>query len=219
MRNGPRRGRFYGLTREAGNLSAGSIVRSVENLRDFRRIFLETRKELIDHLQKHAFRTDGPFTLRSGEISPWYLDARQTTLDGVGATLVGRAILGVLDDRVTAVGGLTMGADPMAVATAVVATGAGIPLRAFSVRKEAKNHGIGGRLVGPLRPGDRIAVLEDTTTTGGALLEAITVIDAAGYDITQAIALADRSGGVVSDKLNDLGIAFTVLVTPEELER
>ena len=113
---------------------------------------------LIAHLQSHAVRTDGPFTLRSGEVSDWYIDARQTTFDGAGATLVGRCVAAVLPETVEAVGGMTMGADPIAVATAVVVSG-DRSLRAFSIRKAEKDHGVGGRLVGPIGPGDRVAVV------------------------------------------------------------
>ena len=98
----------------------------------------------MTHLRQHSLRTDGPFTLRSGTIASWYLDGRQTTLDGPGSVYVGRAVLGVLDERAVAVGGMTMGADPIAVAAAITAAGQDIPLRAFSVRKEAKDPRIRG---------------------------------------------------------------------------
>ena len=123
---------------------------------------------LVSHLKEHALRTDGPFTLRSGATSSWYLDARKSTFDGEGAAAVGEAVLEALDPDAVAVGGMTMGADPIAVATALLATQRGRPMRAFSIRKQAKDHGTGGRLVGPVHPGDRVVILEDTTTTGGA---------------------------------------------------
>ncbi|MGB5730347.1 MAG: orotate phosphoribosyltransferase, partial [Acidimicrobiia bacterium] len=78
----------------------------------------DSRQQLVEHLRDHAVRTDGPFTLRSGATSDWYIDARQTTFDGAGAILVGRAVVEALDDEITAVGGLTMGADPIAVSAA-----------------------------------------------------------------------------------------------------
>jgi orotate phosphoribosyltransferase len=173
--------------------------------------------DLIEHLRAHALRTDGPFTLRSGRVSDWYLDARLTTFDGAGGLLVGRAVLGLLDDRVNALGGMTLGADPIAVSTAVIAAERGRPLRAFSVRKKAKDHGAGGRLVGPVAPGDRVAVLEDTTTTGGALIEAVEVVTAAGIDIVQAVVLVDRSGGAAARLLAERGIPLAVVATPGDL--
>lgn len=172
---------------------------------------------LVAHLTEHAVRTDGPFTLRSGEISDWYIDARQTTFSGSGSGLVGAAVLSVLEDEVTAAGGLTMGADPIAVATALVAASRGRELRAFSVRKADKDHGTGGRLVGPVSAGDAVAVLEDTTTTGGALVEAISVARAEGLRVVQAISLVDRSGGRVSERVSGLGIPYRMLVTPSDL--
>ncbi len=174
----------------------------------------EIRGALIAHLVSRALRTDGPFTLSSGEVSDWYLDGRQTTYDGEGGRLVGRCVLTVLDEDVTAVGGMTMGADPVAVATAVLADR---PLKAFSIRKQVKGHGAGGRLVGPIGPGDRVAVVEDTVTTGGAMVEAVEVLRAAGIDVAQAIVLVDRSAGTAARRLAGLGIPLVALATPEEL--
>ena len=189
----------------------------MKNLRYFQRNLKESRIELIELLRERSLLTDGPYTLRSGELSQWYLDGRRTTMDGHGATLVGRAVLGVLDPAAGAVGGLTMGADPIAIATAVVAHQAGIPIRAFSVRKEAKAHGLGGRIVGPLDEGEPVSVLEDTTSTGGAFVEAVLVMQNAGHEVAQAIAVADRSSGKVSKIMADLGIPYVALVTPEDL--
>ena len=177
----------------------------------------EAVARLVDHLRSHALRTDGPFTLRSGEVSGWYLDARQTTFDGAGAALVARAVLTALDPEVTAVGGMTMGADPIAIATALVASLEGRELAAFSIRKEAKGHGVGGRLVGVARPGAMVTVLEDTTTTGGALVEAIDVATGEGLAVRQALSLVDRSSGRVAALLSGRGIPYRALVTPADL--
>lgn len=176
-----------------------------------------TTTPLVAHLQEHALRLDGPFTLRSGEQSSWYLDARQTTFDGAGAHLVGEAVLDVLDPSVEAVGGMTMGADPIAVATAIVAAGRGRNLQAFSIRKQEKDHGVGGRLVGPVGAGCKVAILEDTTTTGAAAREAADVAEASGLVVVQVIALVDRSRGAAASKFSDRGISQISLVTPEEL--
>ncbi len=175
------------------------------------------REALRLHLVEHALRTDGPFTLRSGQVSDWYLDARRTTFDGEGATLVGQALLEVMDPTAEALGGMTMGADPIAVATAVVAHGRGRHLRAFSVRKEDKTHGTGGRLVGPVRRGDRVVVVEDTTTTGGALSEAIAVVRAHGLVVVQAVALVDRSDGAVNETMRSSGLPYTALFDTADL--
>jgi orotate phosphoribosyltransferase len=173
---------------------------------------------LVDHLRTHALITEGRFTLRSGIVSDWYLDGRRTTLDGEGAVLVGRAVLEVLDPATEAVGGMTMGADPIAVATAVVAQLEGHRrLSAFSVRKEAKGHGIGGRLVGPVAKGDRATVVEDTATTGGALCEAVEVLLDAGVSVLQAVAVVDRSGGAAAERLAALSVPYLWLVSPADL--
>jgi len=172
---------------------------------------------LVDHLVKHALRTDGPFTLRGGATSDWYVDARQTTFAGAGARVVGEAVLAILDERVAAVGGMTMGADPIAIATAMTAAEKGRDLSAFSIRKEAKDHGTGGRLVGPVDPSMPLAVVEDTTTTGGAAVQAARYLLDEGFEIVQAVALVDRSDGTARDNFAELGIDHVALVVPSDL--
>ena len=173
--------------------------------------------DLVTHLRAHALKTDGPYTLRSGEVSSWYLDARSVTFSGDGARIIGAAVLDHIDETVEAVGGLTMGADPVALATAICAAGRDRRLDAFSIRKQTKAHGTGGRLVGPVRRGSRVAVLEDTTTTGGAFIEAVDVAEAEGLVIVQAVALIDRSGGRVADRMHERAIPYTAVVVPADL--
>lgn len=122
-----------------------------------------------------------------------------------------------LDESVAAVGGMTMGADPIAVATAMLSTESGRPMRAFSIRKTAKEHGTGGRLVGPVQAGDQVAILEDTTTTGGAAAEAAEVAVAEGLVVVQVIALVDRSGGTAAARFRDLDLDYRALVVPTDL--
>ena len=172
---------------------------------------------LIAHLRANALRTDGPFTLRSGAVSSWYLDARQTTFSGEGALLVGAAVLDILKPDVEAVGGLTMGADPIAMATAMVAAQRGRTLRAFSIRKEPKDHGTGGRLVGPVGEGSRVAIVEDTTTTGSAALEAMDAATEAGLEVVQAIVLVDRSGGAGEEHFAARNVPYAAMITPSDL--
>ncbi len=147
-------------------------------------------------------------------MSDWYLDGRQTTYDGPGGRIVGRCILEVIDDTATAVGGMTMGADPIAISAAVVADH---PLRAFSVRKQEKAHGMGGRLVGPVDPGDRVVVVEDTVTTGGSMAEAVEVLRREGVDVVQAIVLVDRSSGAAAASLAALEVPLVSLLVPSDL--
>jgi orotate phosphoribosyltransferase len=112
---------------------------------------------------------------------------------------------------------MTMGADPIAIATAMVAAERNRPLKAFSIRKTAKEHGTGGRLVGPVQSGMKVAILEDTTTTGGAAAEAADAAGAEGLEVIQAIALVDRSGGAAREVFRGLDVPYVALVTPHDL--
>jgi orotate phosphoribosyltransferase len=118
---------------------------------------------------------------------------------------------------VEAVGGMTMGSDPIAIATAIAAFEAGRKLKAFSIRKEAKDHGTGGRLVGPVDQSMPLAVLEDTTTTGSAAVEAARYLLDEGFEIVQAIALVDRSDGRARENFEALGIEHIAILTPSDL--
>lgn len=178
---------------------------------------IDPKAALVAHLKEHAVRTDGPFSLRSGEVSPWYIDARQTTFSGEGARMCGSAVLEEVPEGADAVGGMTMGADPIAVATALVAAEAGSSLVSFSIRKEAKGHGAGGRLVGPVTAGSRVVVLEDTTTTGSVLVEAIEALREAGVEVIKAVALVDRSSGATGKRVEELGIPYVAIITPQDL--
>ena len=107
-----------------------------------------------------------------------------------------------------------MGADPIAVATAILADR---PLRAFSVRKEAKSHGTGGRLVGPVVAGDRAVVVEDTVTTGGSMADAVAALQDEGVHVVQAIVLVDRSAGEAGKLLSAMDVPLVALLTPADL--
>jgi len=172
------------------------------------------QNELVAHLQANGLYTEGPYRLSSGQESSWYLDGRQTTFDGAGARIVAACVLEVLDKTVDAIGGMTMGADPIAVATAVLSDR---PLRAFSVRTEAKAHGTGGRLVGPIEAGDRAAVVEDTVTTGGSMAAAIAALHEEGVEVIQGIVLVDRSDGEAGRLLGELGVPLVSLLSAHDL--
>ena len=159
-----------------------------------------------------------PFVLRSGRTSTWYVDARQVTFDGAGAVATAEAVLEVLSPRAVALGGMTMGADPIAIASALIGTLRDRPLSAFSIRKEAKDHGTGGRLVGPVEYGDRVTLLDDTVTTGSALFEALEVARSEGLVVVQAICLVDRSEGAVSARMAEWQIPYAPLVDGTQLE-
>jgi orotate phosphoribosyltransferase len=124
--------------------------------------------------------------------------------------------LDLIPDEATAIGGLTMGADPVAFVTAAVAASRGRPLRAFSVRKEPKDHGGGGRIAGALDPGDKVVVTEDTVTRGSSLLEAARAVREAGADPVLLIAVVDR-GGTVEEMAAAEGLVFRAVVTAPDL--
>lgn len=176
-----------------------------------------SNKALVDHLRTHSLFKNGPYTLRSGARSDWYLDARRTTMSGDGARIVGEAVLGALDPEVEALGGMTMGADPIAVATAILANERNRELSAFSVRKTTKQYGAGGRLVGPITAGMSVAIVEDTTTTGGAALEAAEAAAAGGLNVVQVVALVDRSGGRAEEAFEAQSIPYVALLLPKDL--
>ena len=140
----------------------------------------------------------GEFTLASGRRSDFYVDARLTTMSPEGLRLIGDAGRAALERsrwNVDAVGGLTMGADPIAYAIAYASAATSRSLRAFSVRKEAKAHGTGKRVEGPFREGDVVAVVEDVITSGGSALSAIEAIEHAGGSVAGVLALLDREEG------------------------
>ena len=140
----------------------------------------------------------GQFTLASGRQSTLYIDARLTTMSPDGLALIGPAGLAALEQSgwgVDAVGGLTLGADPVSYAISYASALAGRPLRAFTVRKEAKAHGTGRLVEGPFREGDRVAVIEDVITTGGSALRAVEAVRAAGGTVAGVLALVDREEG------------------------
>jgi orotate phosphoribosyltransferase len=131
---------------------------------------LNIRRQLLELLREKSFRysPDKPFKLVSGRESPYYIDCRPTTHNAEGLALVGEVFFDLIRDlKVHAIGGLTMGADPIAHATALTSFLKGQPINAFSVRHRPKEHGTGGLLVGDVEPGDRAVIVEDVVTTGG----------------------------------------------------
>ena len=170
---------------------------------------------LRDHLLKHAVRT-GDFVLKSGRRSTWFIDAKQTACRPDGMLLVADAALDVIPEDATAIGGLTMGADPVAFVVAAVAATRGRDLKAFSVRKEVKDHGGGGRIAGALDPGDKVVITEDAVTRGTSPMEAVQVVREAGAEPVLVLALVDR-GGTCAAMAEAHGVPFRALVTAPEL--
>ena len=170
---------------------------------------------LRDHVLVHSVRR-GDFVLKSGARSSWFIDAKQTICRPEAMLLAADAILSVVPPDATAIGGLTMGADPVAFVTAALAATRGRALKAFSVRKEVKDHGGGGRVAGALDPGDRVVVAEDAVTRGTSLLEAARVVREVGAEPVLLVALVDR-GGTVARLARAEGIPFRAVLTAPDL--
>ena len=162
----------------------------------------EHRRRLVQMLAARSARR-GQFTLSSGRSSTLYVDARKTTMSPDGLALIGPLALAAVREAgwaPDAVGGLTLGADPVAYAIAyasALAADAGGPpaVRAFTVRKAPKAHGTGQRIEGPFHAGDRVAVVEDVITTGGSALQAIAAVREAGAVVLGVLAVVDREEG------------------------
>jgi orotate phosphoribosyltransferase len=175
------------------------------------------RQELQAHLLEYSLRF-GDFTLTSGRKSDYYIDGKQTTLRSRSAYLVAQLILDeVKNTGVDAVGGPTLGADPVIGAVMALAALEPIPLIGFIVRKEAKGHGTQRLIEGPLQPGMRVAVFDDTVTTGGSLKHAIDQIEAAQCTVVKALAIVDRQEGA-QQNFAQWGYPFHALFTIDELK-
>jgi len=156
----------------------------------------ELREKLLVLLNKEALRR-GEFTLSSGKKSNYYLDGRVITLTPEGAYLVAEIILDMVKDKkIDAVGGPTLGADPIVGALACLAHQKGIAIKTFIVRKAAKEHGTQRRIEGPaLSRGSRVIIVDDVATTGKAIIEAKEALDEAGVKVLSAIVIVDRQEG------------------------
>ena len=156
------------------------------------------RARLLRLLRERSFhyRPDKPFQLASGRVSPYYIDCRPVTHSAEGLFLIGAIFCERLKGlEVQAVGGLTLGADPIAHAIALTSYLQGRPINAFSVRKTAKEHGAGGLVVGDVKPGDKVVILEDVITTGGSTLKAVAAARDFGLEVLAVLILVDRQEG------------------------
>lgn len=178
----------------------------------------DTRRELLALIEQRALKR-GTFTLASGRTASFYLDAKQVVLDARGAMLVGRAILerlqglGELPD---AIGGMSIGADPITGAAVTMAGVAGLPLKGFMVRKEPKGHGMQRYVEGPVEPGQRVVIVEDVTTTGGSSLLAIDRAEEFGLRVERVVTVIDRLAGA-AEAFAARGIPLEPLVTIRDL--
>lgn len=177
------------------------------------------KQELIEILCQKSFKyTPEPtFKLVSGKMSHFYVNCKPTTLSARGMFLAGHLVFDAIKDvSPDGVGGLTFGADPIAVATAFVSEIKGQPLSAFSIRKTRKDHGIVRWIEGDLKPGQRVAIIDDVATTGGSTIKAVERARSEGLDVIKAVILVDRQeGGLENIRQHVADVAS--IITKDEL--
>jgi len=177
---------------------------------------LYDRQRLIELVQRDALKF-GDFTLASGKKATYYLDCRKLTLDSEAANVIADGILEVMaDDMPDAVGGMAIGADPITAAVITRSWQQGKPLKGFIVRKEAKEHGTGQQVEGPIEAGQRAVMMEDVVTTGGSSLRAIEHAREFGLVVDQIIAIVDR-GENSAEIFKEVGVEFVSLLHVSDL--
>jgi len=175
------------------------------------------RDRLLDLLCEFAYR-EGDFVLSSGQKSSYYINCKPVTLHAQGALATGRVLLSMLPSQVQAVGGLTLGADPIVSAVSVVSALEGRSIPALIVRKETKGHGTMAYIEGPLLPpGTNVAVLEDVVTTGKSAMQAVERLRGAGYKVDRVLSLIDREQGG-GELYREQGLDFQAVFTIADLK-
>lgn len=177
----------------------------------------DDRARLIEHILAHAV-FHGDFTLTSGKKASYYIDLRRVSLDHRVAPLIGRVMVELIADvpAVSAVGGLTMGADPIAAAVLHQGAALGTDYDAFVVRKEPKDHGRGRQVEGPELRGKRVIVVEDTSTTGGSPLTAIAALEKVGAEVAAVAVVVDRATGA-KETIEAAGYPYLAAIGLDEL--
>lgn len=176
------------------------------------------RETLVQLLAANSFKR-GDFILSSGARSPYYVDARLTTMSPQGLRLIGSLgfkALGELGWKADSVGGLTLGADPIAYAISYFSADTASPLRAFTVRKEPKAHGAKQQIEGPFRASDSCVVIEDVVTTGASAIRAVEAVRLAGAQVLGVLAIIDREEGGKAEILK-VGVPVHCLACVSEL--
>ncbi len=181
---------------------------------------MQEKQRLKEILLEKSYRK-GTFTLTSGKTSDFYIDGKQTTLSAEGAYLCGKLILQLIhqsDIKIDAVGGMTLGADPIVTAVSIASFLEGTPIPAFIVRKEAKGHGTGNYIegLGNMTEGCTVALVEDVVTTGGTLLKVIDRVEDAGFKVGLVVTLVERQEGG-EEILQQAGYPLKAIFTREEL--
>jgi orotate phosphoribosyltransferase len=177
------------------------------------------KQELIHLLCNKSFQfsQEPVFKLVSGQMSQFYVNCKPTTLSPRGMFLTGHLVYEAIRDvQVIGIGGLTFGADPIAVATAFVSELQGNPIQAFSIRKNQKDHGMIRWIEGDLQPGDRVAIIDDVATTGGSTLKAVERARSEGMHVVKVVILVDRQEGGVENIRKQVP-DVSVIITRDEL--
>src|SRR5271167_2701887 len=181
----------------------------------------KAREQLLSLLAEKSFRL-GEFKLSSGGTSDYYIDCRLTTLDANGALLTGQAVLAEIQRQgwgADAIGGMTMGADPIVVATSVISAQQGKPMHGFLVRKAEKTHGTGQRIEGFRQKAARVVIVDDVCTTGASTVQAIEAAREFGFDVVGVLCLVERheAGGRVNVEKAAAPAQFVALFTANDV--
>ena len=177
------------------------------------------KQELIEIICRKSFKYSRQpiFKLVSGAMSSFYVNCKPTTLSPRGMFLAGHLIFESIKDlNLNGVGGLTFGADPIAVATAFTSEIKGCPINAFSIRKTKKDHGIVRWVEGDIKPGDKVAIIDDVATTGGSTIKAIKRARSEGFDVVKAVILVDRQEGGL-ENIRDHVKNVSAIITRDDL--
>lgn len=164
---------------------------------------IKLKEDLLKLIREKAV-VRGERTLASGKVSNYYIDGKQVTLDAQGIFLTAKVISHMIQSTgAAAIGGPTLGADPIAAAVSLLSSQSGKPIKAFLVRKESKDHGMQKMIEGPaLEPGDKVVMVEDVITTGGSVIKAIREVEKTGAKVVKVICLVDRNEGAMETLAN-----------------
>lgn len=184
---------------------------------------VDNREKLITYIREHSFLTSDRmvFRLSSGKMSNTYFDLRLTTLSPEGQHLIGNLVF----DRIKeiglsprAVGGLTMGADPVATAVAYASYLRGEPIEAFVIRKEPKSHGRGLQVEGNVQAGDQVVIVDDVLTTGGSIIKAVKIAKETGLDVRAVLVVLDRCEQNGRENVERLGWPVYSILTMKDFQ-
>ncbi|MGW8302454.1 MAG: orotate phosphoribosyltransferase [Desulfobacterales bacterium] len=180
------------------------------------------KAELIDMLCRKSFKysKEPIYKLVSGRLSQFYVNCKPVTLCARGMFLAGHLLFeDIKDDDVTGVGGLTFGADPLAVATAFASELKAKPINAFSIRKSRKDHGMIRWIEGDIQPGERVAIIDDVATTGGSTIKAIERARSEGLEVVKAVIFVDRQEGGIENIRQHVSNVSSIVTRDELMER